>query len=903
LLSQVPEGEAPGAPDGGYEDEGGMSVRSRVSTWWRAMFRAGDVNRQVSEELQFHIDAQAEDLMQRGVSREEALRRARAQLGSVAAARENARAAWGTRRLDELRGDLRYALRAVRKSPGFAVVAMGTLALAIGANAIVFSILNAVVLRPVNVPNGASLYQIEQKDQMPSQSYQDYLDLRSRNRSFQNLALYEMDKAGLRYGRTVASTWYYDTSSNYFDALRVHPFLGRFYNEQDEHGFGSMPYIVLSYAYWQNHFDGDRNVVGRTVRVNSAEFTVLGVAQKDFRGTELFFAPDFWAPIVNTESHQMLTSRASRGLWIVGHLKPGVTTAQANADLNGISNYLSKAYPQEDGGIQFDVTKPGLVGNMLGAPTRAFVMGLMALSALILLAACANLGSLFAARTADRWREVSVRLALGSTRGRILRQQLTEAFVISVGGAAVGMAAAVMLLRWLSVWQPIPELPIGVPVNPDWRTYAVALGLALLSAMLFGLTSARQVMRANLYQGIKAARNGAEGMRRFTVRDALLALQVAICAVLVTASLVAVRGMVRSLHSDFGFNPDNAMQVDTDVSMAGYKGDAARTMQRRILDAIQQIPGVTAAGFADRIPLNIGWSDSYVYPDGAASYRPSDRVADAMEYSVSPGYFAAAATPLREGRDVTWSDDAKAPRVAVVNQEFARKLFGSEQNAIGKYFKTDAEKRYQIIGVVADGKYQTLSEDPKPAIFLSFLQTPSGDTWYVVRTNRGLDELGPALDRTLNGLNTGLPFVIATWNRALGTALFAARAASLALGVLGGLGAMLAITGIFGLGAYTVSKRLRELGIRMALGAQRRQVLQSALGRVVRLLAIGSAVGVALGLAATKLLGYIVYQASPRDPVVIVGVVAAMALVGVVATWIPAMRALRADPVLLLREE
>jgi predicted permease len=880
-----------------------MSLQSRISTWWKAMFRAGDVNRQGSEELQFHIDAQAEDLMQRGVSREEALRRARAQLGSVAAVRENARAAWGTRWLDELAGDLRYAVRVVRKSPGFALVAMGTLALAIGANAIVFSILNALVLRPVNVPNGASLYQIEQKDHIPSQSYPDYVDLRDRNRSFDGLALYQIGKAGLATGGAPAPAWIYDTSSNYFDVLRVKPFLGRFFHQEDERGYGSMPYVVLSYAYWQNHFDSDRGVVGRTVRVNNASYTVLGVAQRGFRGTELFFAPDFWEPIVNAESKDFLYGRGNRGAWLVGHLKPGVTVGQATADLNGVAAQLAKAYPNEDSGLTLGLTKPGLVGNMLGGPARAFIAGLMLLSALILLAACANLGSLFAARTADRWREVSVRLALGSTRGRVLRQMLTEALVISVGGAAVGIAAAVLLLRWLSVWQPIPDLPISVPVNPDWRTYAVALGLALLSALMFGLVPTRQVMRANLYQGIKAARNGADGMRRFTARDALLALQVAICAVLVTASLVAVRGMVRSLHSDFGFNPNNAMQVNTDVQMSGYKGDAARAMQRRILDAIQQTPGVTAAGFADRIPLNIGWSDSYVYADSATSFKPSDRIADAMQYSVSPGYFAAAATPLREGRDVTWNDDLKSPRVAVVNEEFARKLFGSEQNAIGKHFKIDAGMRVEVIGVVADGKYETLSEAPQPAMFLSFLQSPSGDTWYIARTNRALDELGPALDRTLNGLNTGLPFVIVTWDRALGTALFAARAASLALGVLGGMGAMLAITGIFGLGAYTVSKRLRELGIRMALGAQRRQVLQSALGRVVRLLAIGSAVGLALGLAATKLLGYIVYQASPRDPVVMVGVVAAMALVGLVATWIPAMRALRADPVLLLREE
>jgi predicted permease len=442
-----------------------------------------------------------------------------------------------------------------------------------------------------------------------------------------------------------------------------------------------------------------------------------------------------------------------------------------------------------------------------------------------------------------------------------------------------------------------------VPVNPDVRTYLVALALALVSGLLFGMVPVRQVMRANPYQGIKAGSAGMANIRRFTLRDVLLVLQVTVCAVLVTASLVAVRGMVRSLHASFGFDPQNAMQVNTDLSMSGYKGDQIPVVQRRLLDAIQGIPGVTAAAYADRIPLNLGWSDSTVYPDSATDYKPSNSVTDAMEYKVSPGYFEAAATRLLAGRSFTWDDGKGKPMVAVVNAAFARKVFGSEQNAMGRWFKIWGGTRVQVVGIAEEGKYMTLSEEPTPAMFLSILQSSSDDTWFLVRTNRGTDELGPALEKTLNGLNTGLPFVISTWDRELGTALFAARAASMALGVLGGLGAMLAITGIFGLGAYTVSKRLRELGIRITLGARRREILKAALGRVFRLVAIGSAAGLALGLAATKILDLIVYQATPGDPVVLAGVIAAMALVGILAAWIPASRALKADPIILLREE
>jgi predicted permease len=337
--------------------------------------------------------------------------------------------------------------------------------------------------------------------------------------------------------------------------------------------------------------------------------------------------------------------------------------------------------------------------------------------------------------------------------------------------------------------------------------------------------------------------------------------------------------------------------------MAGYKDEYIAAMQRRMLDTVAAIPGVTAAGYASRVPLNLGWSDSTVFRDETTDYRLSNAAADAMEYGVSPGYFQAAATVLREGRTFTWSDDEKAPRVAVVNQEFARKIFGSEAKAIGNSFRIWGGKRVRVVGVVEDGKYKTLSEAPQPAMFLPMLQSGRSDTWLLVRSNRSQQDLAPALERALHALDPGLPVTINTWTKELDTALFAARAASMALGVLGGLGAMLAVTGIFGMAAYSVSKRLRELGIRIALGAGRSEVLSAALRRAFRLLAVGSVAGLLLGVAATKVLSFIVYQATPRDPVVLASVVLFMLLVGLVATWIPARRALAADPLVLLREE
>jgi predicted permease len=811
-----------------------------------------------------------------------------------------------------MNADLRLALRQLRKAPGFALTAVLTLALAIGANAIVFSVLNALILRPLKVPHPETLFMLErayESTTVPSESYPDYRDLRDRNRSFDSLVLYAITGGvGLDTGHGNPSVvWPYTVSGNYFDALGVQPYLGRFIHASEEHGPNSVPEIVLSYALWHSHFHGDPAAVGQTVQINKHPFTIIGVARPDFRGTELFFAPDLWAPIVNSpqiSDFNSLEERGSHNAWAIGHLKPGVTPAAATADLNAIASSLAKTYPKSDDGLKFSLSRPGLAGNTLGRPTRAFMSGLMLLAGLILLAACANLGSLFAARAADRAREIAVRMALGSRRQLIIRQLLTEAVLVSVAGGICGMAAAVVILRYLSTWRPIPNIPINIPVNPDVMTYALAFLLAVLSGLFFGLVPVRQILRSDPWQIIRSGSTTAGSTRRLTLRDVLLGLQIAICSVLVTASLVAVRGLARSLQNNYGIQPKNVMLVKTDLKMAGYDGDKRAPMQKRMLDAAAAIPGVTAVGYSDRLPLSIGGGDSEVFTDATADFRPTNAAADAQNFQVSPDYFRAAGTALLAGRSFTMHDDDKAPVVAVVNREFARKVFGSADKAIGSHFRLwGGSNRAEVIGLVEDGKYQTLTEDPKPAMFFSFLQHGSSQTWLIVRSERDPQGIAAALQRSMRSLDPALPLEIRTWDNELDSALFAARVATVSLGVLGLLGAMLAITGIFGMAAYTVSKRLRELGIRIALGADQRKVLGAALGRTFRLLAIGSIAGMILGLLATRVLSSIVYQATPRDPVILGGVILTMLCVGVVAALIPARRALAVDPMILLRDE
>jgi len=810
-----------------------------------------------------------------------------------------------------MNADIRLALRQLRKAPGFALTAVLTLALAIGANAVVFSVLNALVLRPLNVPHPENLFMLERfygSETTPSESYPDYLDLRDRNRSFDALVLYDiMGGVGLDTGHGNPSVvWPYMISGNYFDALGIQPYLGRFIHASEEHGPNSVPEIVLSYALWHSHFNGDPAAVGRTVQINKHPFTIVGVAPPDFRGTELFFAPDFWAPIV--DAHQIadwdsLEERGNHNAWAIGHLKPGVTPAAATSDLNTIANSLAKTYPKSDDGLKFSLSRPGLAGNTLGRPTRAFMLGLMLLAGLILLAACANLGSLFAARAADRSREIAVRMALGSRRQLILRQLLTEAVLVSLAGGVCGMAGAIVILRALSTWRPIPNVPINVPVNPDTSTYALAFLLAVFSGLFFGLVPVRQILQSDPWQIIRSGTTSVGSTRRFTLRDILLCLQIAICAVLVTASLVAVRGLARSLESNYGIQPNGVMLIQTDLQMAGYDPGQRVQMQKRMLDAAAAIPGVASVGYADRLPLSLGGGDSDVYTDTTTDFRPTSAAADAQNFNVSPDYFRAAGTALLAGRTFTMHDEDKAPIVAVVNREFARKVFGSVDKALGGHFKFWGGQRAEVIGIVEDGKYETLTEDQKPAMFFSFLQHPSSDTWLIVRSQRDPQEIAAALQRSIRSLDPALPLEIKTWNRELDSALFAARVATVSLGVLGLLGAMLAITGIFGMAAYTVSKRLRELGIRIALGAGQRKVLSAALGRTFRLLAIGSIAGMILGVLATRVLSYIVYQATPKDPVILGGVILTMLCVGIVAALVPARRALAVDPMILLRDE
>lgn len=868
-------------------------------------------NDDLREELLAHLSHRADDLERAGMSRAEAERQARVEFGGMEKFRQESHEAMGGNFAESVLQDVRVSLRGLKKSPGFALTAMATLALAIGANTVVFAVLNAMVLRPLNVPAGRSIHVVSYAHSIWGyHSYLNYLDLRDRSRSFDGLAADDISQAGLDTGRNPSLAWLIEASGNYFDVLGLQPYLGRLFHAADEHGPNSAPYAVLSYACWRNRFQSDPGVVGRTVLLNKHPFTIIGVTPPGFVGTFLAFSPDLFVPVVNRGQIDGGDPWKERGsLWmseVMGRLKPGVTPAQAASDLNGIGAWLGRTYPNDEDPnlLTFKLDRPGLA-SAFGGAAKMFLAGLMLMAGLILLAACANLGSLFAARAADRSREVALRLALGARRGRILRQLLTEAMLLSIAGGAVGLCGSVLLLRVIRDWRPFPEFPLNLPLQPDANVYALALLLAIVSGFLFGLVPVRQVLRTDPYQVIKAASaSPATGGGKLHLREAMLVLQIAICAVLVTSSIVAVRGLVRSMHMRLGIDPKDTMLAETDPHMAGYPDSQAPALQRRMIDALEGLPGVAQVGMISSPPLHMGWDDVNIYTDATRDLRPANAASNAISFAVSPGYFRAAGTAVLSGRGFNWRDDEKAPHVAVINEELARRLFGSAGQAIGRYFRTSGGGRTQVVGVVEEGKYTAnVAEGPQDAVFVPLLQSPRTDTWLVVRYRSGAPESAEAIQSSLHTLDSGLPVFVQTWNQEMNGAFFASRMATWALGVLGLMGALLSITGIFGMAAYSVSRRLKELGIRVALGARRKEVLQATLGGAFRLLAIGSAAGLALGILATRVLASIVYQATPRDPVVLTGVVVAMTLLGLVATWIPAQRALSVNPLVLLREE
>jgi predicted permease len=870
------------------------------------MNRRERMMKDLDQDIRNHIESETQDNIGGGMSPEDARRAAMLKFGNVRRVREDTRNVWSFIWLEQLVQDVRFALRTLRKNPGFALTAILILALGIAANIIVFGVLQALVLRMPDVPHADRVMTLARTNQIyPVFAYPEVRDLRDGNSVFSAVAAFTIADFGLETEGATRPVWGVEVSGEYFEVVDIRPFLGRLLERADDDHPGASDAAVLTYATWKNNFGADPNIVGTKIRLDKHPYTIVGVTPEGFNGTEKFLQAEVFVPMANEaslEGTNWLDSRTDQHPWAIVRMKDGVTLPQVQADLNAIAARVTREYPKEEAGLGFKLTKPGLAGDFIGGPVRGFLAGVMVLAGIVLLAACANLGSLFAARTADRTKEIALRMAIGAGRWRILRSVIIEAVAISLLGGALACGLAWMALTALADWHPPTQFPMRFFVLPQPSLIVVAFLISSLAGIVFGLMPLRQIFRTDPNDAIKGGGQSSAG-RRWALRDVLLAAQIALCCVTVTAAFVSLRGLHRAMTMELGFNPKNAVRTQFDLSQAGYSGDAADHFQRQLLERVSNFPGVEAAGYADITQLSLYQTTSPVFTQDAGDFRASSSAFDTFHYKVSPGYLAASGTPLLAGRDVSFSDTPTAPLVAVVNQEFARRLFHSE-NVVGRYFKNQAGKSVQIVGLMGDGKHFTLSEDPEAAAFFPISQEGSQQTVLVVRTKRDAGDMVTGIRETIRDMDRAVPIQESgTWTSQLGLSFFPSQVATTALGLFGAFGLLLSITGTFGLASYTVSKRLRELGIRVALGARTREIVSTALGRMFVLLAAGSVVGIVLGAATSRLLSAVVYQATAQDPLVLICVVLTMALTGSLAVAGPVRRALQVDPAKLLREQ
>jgi predicted permease len=881
---------------------------------WRWLARAfrtiagrDRLRRDVAHDLQFHLDERADDLMAQGVPPDEARRRARLEFGAVEAYAEETRGAAGLNWIADIKADVVYATRLARRQPAFAATAVGSLALGIGVNTLVFSVASGLVLRPLPVDRPSDLTFI-QNGGNPGLSYPAYRDLRDRNVTLAGVAGYRIAPMNLEHDGVASRAWGYLATGSYFDVLGIRPAAGRFFHQDEDQPPARSPVAVISYDCWISRFGGAMSVIGSTVRLNGVPYTVLGVTPRGFLGTEIFYRPEVWVPMTmqpQIEARQSwLDERGVMDTLVLGRLKPGVPGTRARDDLVAIGAAIAREHPATDEGLTLRMAEPGLFGDALRTPIKAFSLGLLALATLVLVMACVNLAVMLTARGADRQRELAIRLSIGAGRGRIVRQLLTETLLLAAVGGAVGLTVAVAAARSLSAWRPPVDIPIQFDVTADVRVFAFALAVATVAGVFFGLAPALKASRTDAQAALKGLDPRAGRRRRWAVRDVLVAAQVAICFVLVSGCLLALRGLQSALTMPIGFVPAGVTMVGYDVGLAGYSPARGADFERRALEAIRQLPGVEASAFADTIPLYLNQSNTSVAPDDQPALPASKRFG-AARFEVSSDFFRTMGTRILQGRAIAETDTASAPLVAVVNETFAKRVFRST-SVLGRRFKDGghADKWVEIVGVAEDGKYQSLSEAPRAAVFEAIAQNYQATISLLVRSTRPADQVVAEIRRAFAGLDPGLAlYETETLDTMLGTVLLPSRAAAIALGGFGLLAILLALTGLHGVVSNAVAKRQKELGIRVAIGAQPNEVLALVLSRTLWLLAAGMAVGLILVLLGRQVLAAIVYQASPRDPMVLVAVGVCLALVGALACLGPARRALRISPIIALRSE
>ena len=812
--------------------------------------------------------------------------------------------------METLLHDLRYGTRQLLKHRAFTILAIISLALGIGANTAIFSLVNTVLLRPLPVKEPSQLIEVygalHNGADFTIQSYLNYKDYRDRNDVFSGLFVYRIVVSSLSHNGSNERAWGFLASGNYFDVLGVKPILGRGFLPEEDQTPGSHPVAVLSYACWQHRFAGDPSIVGRTILLNNHTFTIIGVAPKGFIGTEVAYAPEFWTPMMMAKEIEpgstWLDRRDSDNLFMIGRIKPGVTRAQTKAALDAITLQLGKEYPAENEGRGITLSPPGLFIPSIRDASITFAGVLMVIVGLVLLLACVNLANLQLARATGRRKEIAIRLAVGASRARLVRQLLTEGVLLSLAGGVLGL----LLAAWINNLVGAIKLPMDVALvfdlKLDWRVMLFALGLSILTGVAFSLLPALQSSNPALVPSLKDDAS-MSGFRRSRLRNALVITQVSLSLVLLVCAGLIVRSLKAAQQMRPGFDPENAVALSFDVGLQGYEETKGRAFHRQVLERARSLPGVRSAALTSNVPLSLNYNYSSIYLEGQAETSTS-KLPVAIPISVSPGFFETMRIPFR-GRDFAENEDQKESRVVLVNETFARKFF-PKQDPIGKRinFSGPKDPLWEIIGVCGDGKYNSLGEAPMPAVFRPQFRDYDTLCTLVVRTNGDPRAIIPALRNEIQKMDATLPiYDVKTLTEHMDIPLFPARMAANVLGSFGVLALVLAAIGIYGVMSYVVAGRTREIGLRMALGAQFRHVRQLILRQGMMLATIGLVLGLGIVFVLARFLKSMLYGISPSDPLTFTTITILLAGVALLACLIPAQRATRVDPMVALRDE
>jgi macrolide transport system ATP-binding/permease protein len=811
--------------------------------------------------------------------------------------------------------DLRLTLRGLRRKPAFTLVVVLSLALGIGANTAIFSVVDAILLRPLPIPNPHDLMTIDvaasRQMAFGGSSYLDLTDFRSRSRAFESLAILQFMSAGMSTGRGDPQIVYgLLVSASFLHTMRIEPSLGRDFRPDEDEVTGKYPVAIISHALWSRAFANDPSIIGRQVKLNDKSFTIIGVTPKSFTGSDLFFRPDVYVPTMMTEGlttdgNAMLTHRSFRGFEMRARLKPGVTVAQAQAEMDNIMRDLDRTYPDTNKDTTAYVRREmdrRLIGGL------QFPAVLMALTTLVLLIACANVASLLMARATSRMREISTQLAVGASRGTLIRQLLTESAVLAFLGGVCGVLLAFACIRGFAALLPFQTGPGRPEFQLDVRVLNVALLASSLAVFLCGLIPALSTVREATAKIISNVRSGASESRAYgaVARRILIAGQIALSTILLIAGGLFLKSFIHAQNIDLGFNPDNVLLVQVDPSLRGYSTDKSLVFQQQLLQRTADLTGVKSASIASSVPFLSGASwdisiEGYLTAGG-------EKFVDIATNQVAPSYFKTMQIPLLRGREFTDHDDKDAPLVAIVNETLARRYIlngGDLDKAIGHKISLRDHDGIPIVGVVKDSTYGNLSMPTMPVFYMPYAQMGRPSASLHLRTEGDPGAMTATVREQLRKLDPDIaPLSVVTLRTAVSSSgLFMPRISAILGGAFGLVALLLAVVGLYGVVAFMVGRRTQEIGIRIALGAQRTKILRMVLVNGVLLAAIGLGIGTAGAFLVTPLMAGLLMDVNPRDPVIFLSIAVALMTATMGASWIPARRATRVDPMEALRYE